>query len=119
MTTTDRTFQVTAYNAEGQPLSLRPHHVTDREAFYAEGHEVGPFTAGDALAYVREAGRTGVRVDDDYNQLIQPVAEYRVWHNYAPGHYEVYEAPRISAHSTCLHDRTKAARAACRRGVTA
>jgi hypothetical protein len=117
-------YRVTAYNAEEDSLSIRPHHQPDtdeaREAFYAEGHEAGPFTAGEALAFVREAGRTGRRTDDDGRYIIEPVALYRVWYSQCDrhtGHVEEYAAPRTSAHSTCTHARTKAARAACRRAT--
>lgn len=115
-------YRVTAYNANMEGLSIQPHHQADtdeaRTAFYAEGHEAGPFTAGEALAFVTEAGRTGRRTDDDGRRIIEPVAFYRMWYSQcdrATGHYEEYAAPRTSAHSTCSHASTKAARAACRR----
>lgn len=112
---TTRDYTITAYNAEGEPLSLRPHHVTDFEALCAEGHEVGPFDPATALAYVREAGRVGVRLTDSGEVVVQPVHHYRVWATWAPGQCERYWAPKTSAHSTCTHPSTASARAACRR----
>jgi hypothetical protein len=114
-------YRVTAYNADMESLSVREHHLPDtdeaRTAYYAEGHEVGPFTAGEALAFVAEAGRVGRRTDDDGNRIIEPVAFYRTWYSQcdrATGHYETYDAPKTSAHSTCTHANTKADRARCR-----
>jgi hypothetical protein len=112
-------FSITAYNADMESLSIRPAHQPDtdeaRAAFYDQHWQEGPFSAGEALAFVAEAGRTGRRTDDDSRRIIEPVAFYRVWHDYAPGHFELYDAPRTSAHSTCTHASTKTARAACRR----
>ena len=115
--TTTHDYSITAYNADGEPLSLRPHHITDFQALCAEGHEVGPYDPAAALAYVREVGRKGVRMTDAGDVVVQPVASYRIWAIWAPGHFEEYAAPRPSAHSVCLHDSTKAARAACRRSA--
>ena len=113
--TTTRDYTISAYNSEGEPLSLQPHHATDFEALCAESHDVGPFSPADALAYVREAGRTGARLTDDGAHVTQPIASYRLWATFAPGHFEEHDAPRTTAHSTCSHVNTKAARAACRR----
>lgn len=112
--TTNADYTITAYNAEGESLSLRPHHATDYEALCAEGHEVGPFSAGDALSYVAEAGRTGARLTNAGDHVVQPVATYRLWAVRAPGHFEEHDAPKTSTHSTCTHANTKADRARCR-----
>lgn len=107
-----RDYTVTAYNSDGESLSLRPHHLDNYEALCAEGWDVGPFTAAEMLAYVAELGRTGVRTDDNGALLVEPVHSYTAW--LYTGHTFEYPAPKKSAHSTCLHLNTKAARSACR-----
>ena len=114
-------YIVTAYNADMESLSIRPVHQPDtneaRELFYDQGWDEGPFSAREVLEFVRVVGRTGRRTDDDGRRIIEPVAFYRIWHVYAPGHFEEHAAPRTSAHSTCAHPNTKSARSACRRAT--
>lgn len=108
-----RDYTVVGRNDRGDSLSLRPEHLTDYGLFCGEGWEVGPFTASEMLAYVREVGRVGIRTDDNGALHIEPVHTY-VAYLYT-GHPFEYPAPKTSAHSTCTHPPTKAARAACRR----